>query len=135
MRQEHVLRHATVVVGFGLLLGCLTLVERTSGMDLGPFLAARFLPTLPGMLLAWGFQDPIPARGLSGLRLAIYVLLPLFLGIIPAIAPVTGRLWFITRSLPVVLVNGLTNALPLLSLLVGMGLIFSFHANSPTTNR
>lgn len=130
MRQEHVLRHATVVVGFGLLLGCLALVERTRGMELGPFLAARFLPTLPGMLLAWGFQDSVGTRRLSGLRLALYVLLPLFLGVIPAVAPTIGRLWFVTRSLPAVLVNGLANALPLLSLLVGMGLVFSFHPDT-----
>lgn len=135
MRREHVLRYAAVVVGFGLLLGCLMLVERTRGVDLGPFLATRLSCALPGMLLAWGFQDAGGTRRMSGLRLALYVLLPLFLGIIPAVAPTIGRLWFVTRSLPVVLVNGLANALPLLSLLVGMGLVFSFHPDTPATDR
>jgi hypothetical protein len=135
MRRELTLRHTAVIVGFLLLLICLILVERTRGGDLGPFLATRLSPALPGMLLAWGFQEPVGARRLSRLRLGIYVLLPLFLGIIPAIAPVAGRLWFVTRSLPVVLVNGLTNALPLLALLFGMGLVFSFQPNTHTIDR
>ncbi len=128
MHGQDAVRLSAALLGLLALIGCVVLIENSRGLGLAVFLLIRLSPMLPGMLLAWSVCQSAGQRRFSVVRFILYVVAPLLIGVLPAVAPLVGRFWFVTRLIPVVVLNGLVNALPLLALLVGMGVIFSFRA-------